>query len=69
MLHQQEPMRHAGDRAAGGAEVGTGLDFVVSAPLEPQFVVRADRPFALAIMHQPTGAPLVISHVADPLAR
>ncbi|MGH3900721.1 MAG: serpin family protein [Pseudonocardiaceae bacterium] len=46
----------------------TGLAFTVSAPPEPQFVVRADRPFAFAIVHLPTGAPLFIGHVADPLA-
>ncbi|MGH3814503.1 MAG: serpin family protein [Pseudonocardiaceae bacterium] len=40
----------------------------MSAPPEPQSVVRADRPFAFAIVHQPTGAPLFIGHVADPLA-
>jgi serpin B len=45
----------------------TGLVFTVSAPPEPQFVVRADQPFAFAIVHQPTGAPLFVGHVADPL--
>ncbi|MGH3873356.1 MAG: serpin family protein [Pseudonocardiaceae bacterium] len=47
----------------------TGLAFAVSLPVAPQFTVRADRPFAFAIVHQPTGAPLFIGHVADPLAR
>ncbi|MGH3786357.1 MAG: serpin family protein [Pseudonocardiaceae bacterium] len=47
----------------------TGLAFDVSMPAQPPFVVRADRPFAFAIVHQPTGAPLFIGHVADPLAR
>ena len=46
----------------------TGLTFPTSAPPEPQVVVRADRPFAFAIVHQPTGAPLFIGQVADPLA-
>jgi len=46
----------------------TGLAFPTSAPPSPQFVVRADRPFAFVIVHQPTGAPLFIGHVADPLA-
>ncbi|MGQ0775241.1 MAG: serpin family protein [Pseudonocardiales bacterium] len=46
----------------------TGLAFVESAPPPPQFVVRADRPFAFVIVHKPTGAPLFIGHVADPLA-
>ena len=31
--------------------------------------VRADRPFAFAIMHKPTGTPLFIGVVADPTAR
>ncbi|MGH4006966.1 MAG: serpin family protein [Pseudonocardiaceae bacterium] len=47
----------------------TGLVFLVSAPPQPQFVVHADRPFAFVVVHQPTGAPLFIGHVADPLAR
>ncbi len=46
----------------------TGLAFLTSLPAGPQFVVRADRPFAFAIVHQPTGAPLFIGHIADPLA-
>ncbi|MGQ0716983.1 MAG: serpin family protein [Pseudonocardiales bacterium] len=46
----------------------TGLVFTVSLPPEPQFVVRADRPFAFTIVHRPTGAPLFIGHVADPLS-
>ncbi|MGH3912576.1 MAG: serpin family protein, partial [Pseudonocardiaceae bacterium] len=45
----------------------TGLSFVVSAPAQQRFVVRADRPFAFAIVHKPTGAPLFIGHVADPI--
>lgn len=47
----------------------TGLAFEVSAPADPPVAVRADRPFAFAIVHRPTGAPLFIGHVADPLAR
>jgi serine protease inhibitor len=47
----------------------TGLAFPTSAAREPPIVVRADRPFAFTIVHQPTGAPLLIGHVADPLAR
>lgn len=46
----------------------TGLAFIASAPVAPPIVVRADRPFAFAIVHRPTGAPLFIGHVADPLA-
>ncbi|HKR50767.1 MAG TPA: serpin family protein [Pseudonocardiaceae bacterium] len=47
----------------------TGLGFAVSAPAGPRFVVRADRPFAFVIVHQPTGAPLFIGHITDPLTR
>ncbi len=46
----------------------TGLAFLVSAPAKPRFVVRADRPFDFAIVHRPTGAPLFLGLVADPLA-
>jgi serine protease inhibitor len=46
----------------------TGLVFTTSGQSAPPLVVRADRPFAFAIVHQPTGAPLFIGHVADPLA-
>jgi len=48
----------------------TGLAFAASLsfPPQPPLVVRADRPFAFAIVHRPTGAPLFIGHVADPLA-
>ncbi|HET9256795.1 MAG TPA: serpin family protein [Pseudonocardiaceae bacterium] len=47
----------------------TGLAMIVSAPAQPPVVVRADHPFAFEIVHRPTGAPLFIGHVADPLAR
>ncbi len=40
----------------------------VSAPFEPDVEVRADRPFAFAIVHLPTRTPLFIGHVADPSA-
>jgi serpin B len=46
----------------------TGMAFPTSAPPEPQVVVRADRPFAFTIVHQPTGAPLFIGQVTDPRA-
>ncbi|MGH3786360.1 MAG: serpin family protein [Pseudonocardiaceae bacterium] len=51
------------------AAAATGLAFALSMPPPPQFVVRADRPFAFTIVHRPTGAPLFVGHVADPLAR
>ncbi|WP_283139273.1 serpin family protein [Rhizohabitans arisaemae] len=44
----------------------TGLAFPTSATVPPNITVRADRPFAFAVMHLPTRAPLFIGHVADP---
>jgi serine protease inhibitor len=31
--------------------------------------VRADRPFAWAIVHDPTGTPLFTGHVVNPVAQ
>jgi len=46
----------------------TGLAFAVSARVRQDIEVRADHPFAFAIMHRPTSTPLFIGHVADPTA-
>ncbi|GAA1313917.1 serine/threonine protein kinase [Planotetraspora silvatica] len=46
----------------------TGLAFVTSARVGQNAEVRADHPFAFAIMHRPTSTPLFIGHVADPTA-
>ena len=40
-----------------------------SAPPSPDIVVRADRPFAFAIVHLPTRTPLFLGTVADPTAK
>ncbi|MGJ6964730.1 serpin family protein [Streptosporangium sp. G11] len=47
----------------------TGLAFAVSAPAPPEAEVRADHPFAFAIVHRPTLTPLFIGQVGDPSAR
>ncbi|MER5627673.1 serpin family protein [Streptosporangium sp. NPDC002544] len=47
----------------------TGLAFAVSAPATPEAEVRADHPFAFAIVHRPTLTPLFIGQVGDPAAR
>ncbi|MER6175880.1 serpin family protein [Streptosporangium sp. NPDC001681] len=47
----------------------TGLAFTVSAPATPEAEVRADHPFAFAIVHRPTLTPLFIGQVGDPAAR
>lgn len=46
----------------------TGLAFRVSLPPPPTVRVRADRPFAFAVVHGPTQVPLFVGHVADPTA-
>lgn len=46
----------------------TGLAFTVSAPAAPEAEVRADHPFAFAIVHRPTLTPLFIGQVGDPTA-
>lgn len=40
----------------------------LSKPAPPELVIRADRPFAFAIMHLPTRTPLFIGRVVDPTA-
>ncbi|MCG5219808.1 serpin family protein [Streptosporangium sp. KLBMP 9127] len=47
----------------------TGLAFPVMAAPSAGTKVRADHPFAFAIMHKPTSTPLFIGQVADPAAR
>lgn len=46
----------------------TGLAFPTSGRPEPAVKVRADRPFAFAIMHLPTRTPLFLGQVVDPTA-
>ena len=47
----------------------TGGAFAASASTPPALTVRADHPFAFAIVHTATNTPLFIGHVADPTAR
>jgi serine protease inhibitor len=51
-----------GTRAAAVTAIG----MTVSARVEPATVVKADHPFAFAIVHRPTGVPLFVGHVANP---
>ena len=46
----------------------TGLAFGESAAVPPPRTIRADHPFAYAIVHLPTGAPVFLGQVADPTA-
>jgi serpin B len=47
----------------------TGLAFAISAAPPPQVTVRADHPFAFAIVHRPTRAPVFMGVVAQPSTR
>jgi serpin B len=47
----------------------TGLAFPTSLPPPPDVTIRADHPFAFAIVDTNTGTPLFIGHVADPTDR
>lgn len=47
----------------------TGLMFPTSGALSAEVTIRADHPFALAIIHTPTKTPLFIGHVADPTSK
>jgi serpin B len=47
----------------------TGLAFPSSLPPPSDVTIRADRPFAFAIVDTNTGTPLFIGHVADPTDR
>jgi len=44
----------------------TGIGFPTSLPPPPQETIRADHPFAFAIVDTHTGTPLFMGHVADP---
>ncbi|HEY8457648.1 MAG TPA: serpin family protein [Actinopolymorphaceae bacterium] len=51
------------------AAAATGITMMpVSAPVAPPVEIRADRPFAFAVVHKPTQTPLFIGQVADPTA-
>jgi serine protease inhibitor len=54
------------DEQGTEAAAATGLGFEESGPPPPDAIVRADRPFLYAIVHQPTGLILFTGHVADP---
>jgi serpin B len=54
------------DERGTEAAAVTGLSFAASARIPPPLVVRADHPFAFAIVHRPTGLPMFIGHVASP---
>jgi serine protease inhibitor len=54
------------DEEGTRAAAATGIAMPLSARVPPATVVRADHPFAFAIVHRPTGVPLFVGHVANP---
>jgi serine protease inhibitor len=55
------------DESGTEAAAVTGIAMAVCGGCGPP-IVRADHPFAFAIVHKPTGTPLFIGQVADPTA-
>jgi serpin B len=71
-LHIDQAVHRANitvDERGTEAAAVTGAAMLTSAPAPPNLVVRADRPFAFAVVHRPTGLPLFVGHVADPAAQ
>ena len=54
------------DERGTEAAAVTGLAMMLSAPAGTPVTVRADHPFAFAVVHVPTGTPLFVGRVADP---
>ena len=54
------------DEKGTEAAAASTIAFATSAEIPPPLVVRADRPFAFAIVHKPTGIPLFVGRVTDP---
>ena len=54
------------DEKGTEAAAVTGIAVAASAMAGPEVAVRADRPFAWAVVHVPTGTPMFTGHVVDP---
>lgn len=54
------------DERGTEAAAVTGLAIGSSAPAGSPVLVRADRPFAWAVVHEPTGTPIFTGHVTNP---
>jgi len=54
------------DEQGTEAAAATNFGIATSAQMPPPTIVRADRPFAFAILHRPTGIPLFIGRVTAP---
>lgn len=56
------------DEQGTEAAAVTGIALGTSASVSEPAVMRVDRPFAWAVVHEPTGTPIFTGHVTDPTA-
>jgi serpin B len=54
------------DEEGSEAAAVTGIAVMVSAQLPPATIMRVDRPFVWAVVHEPTQTPVFVGHVVDP---
>jgi serpin B len=54
------------DETGSEAAAVTGIAIVGSARLGTPTTMRVDRPFAWAVVHEPTQTPVFVGHVVDP---
>jgi serpin B len=54
------------DEQGTEAAAATTIAMTTSAEVPPPLLVRADRPYAFAIIHKPTGIPLFVGRVTNP---
>ena len=54
------------DETGSEAAAVTAISVGLSMPPQPAVVLRVDRPFAWAIVHEPTQTPVFVGHVVDP---
>ena len=56
------------DEKGTEAAAVTGYAVADSARIGPPMVMRVDRPFVWAVVHEATGTPIFVGHVVDPTA-
>jgi serine protease inhibitor len=54
------------DEEGSEAAVVTGIAVGTSAHTPPTTIMRVDRPFVWAVVHEPTQTPIFVGHIVDP---
>jgi serpin B len=70
-LHVSDAIHRANvtvDERGTEAAAVTGIAVGTAGRTGSPIIMRADRPFAWAIVHEPTGTPVFVGHVSDPTA-